>query len=149
MPAREPLQTASDQVCSARERQPGHLSTGEDSINSRGYRDAGVDIDAGAALIDNIPRVLPTGLAVEIDARAWQLAAEFAWLAEAGGLAPQELARTFNCCTGMVAITTPTDADASRRLLEGETVQRIGTVIRAPESGTRIIVGGVDQRWPS
>ncbi|MYK30280.1 MAG: phosphoribosylformylglycinamidine cyclo-ligase, partial [Boseongicola sp. SB0670_bin_30] len=48
----------------------------------------------GGGLTENVPRVLPEGLAAEIDLGAWELPPVFAWLAEKGGLAESELLRT-------------------------------------------------------
>ncbi len=90
----------------------------------------------GGGLIDNIARVLPDGLAVEIDPAAWPLPDMFAWLAEAGPVPPVELARTFNCGIGMAAIVDPGDSDEVRRILvsAGEQVWPIGAVVpRTPD----------------
>ena len=90
----------------------------------------------GGGLIDNIARVLPDGLAVEIDPAAWPLPAVFSWLAAAGAVPPAELARTFNCGIGMAVIVDPDHSAEARRVLEsaGERVWRIGAVVaRAPD----------------
>ena len=52
----------------------------------------------------------------------------FAFLQAGGAIEPGELARTFNCGIGMVAIVSADDADAVTADLEaaGETVHRIG-----------------------
>jgi len=85
----------------------------------------------GGGLIDNLPRVLPEGCAAEIDPNAWSLPPVFAWMKRAGQLAPLELARTFNCGIGMMAVVSPDKlAAAERNLTEGgERVFRIGRVI--------------------
>ena len=98
----------------------------------------------GGGFTENIPRVLPDGLGVAIDARAWRLPPVFRWLAEAGGIAPAEMGRTFNCGIGMVAIVAGGSADQAERTLRehGETVYRIGRVVRA---GTqRVSIDGLD-----
>ncbi len=80
----------------------------------------------GGGLTGNIPRVLPPGLGCEIDAGRWPLPPVFRWLAEAGGVTPAELARTFNCGIGMVAVAAPDRAAALARAFEhrGEQVVR-------------------------
>jgi phosphoribosylformylglycinamidine cyclo-ligase len=85
----------------------------------------------GGGLIENVPRVLPAGTAAEIDAAAWTLPPVFAWLQKEGGVAPQEMARTFNCGIGMVVAVAAADADEAARILSegGETVHRIGRVV--------------------
>ena len=66
----------------------------------------------GGGLTENIPRVLPAGLRAVVDAGAWELPPLFDWLRETGSIAPAELARTFNCGIGMVAVVAPERVDA-------------------------------------
>jgi phosphoribosylformylglycinamidine cyclo-ligase len=89
----------------------------------------------GGGLTENLPRVLPAGLGAEIDIGSWERPAVFGWLAEAGGVAEDEMLRTFNCGIGMVAAVAPDRADALAATLEaaGEQVFRIGRV--APGAG--------------
>jgi phosphoribosylformylglycinamidine cyclo-ligase len=106
----------------------------------------------GGGLIDNIPRVLPKGLGVTLDAANWPLPAVFAWLGKAGGIAHDELARTFNCGIGMVVLTSPNDADAARKSLTdaGETVFRIGTVHTLQnEDAPRVVIDNTKSQWPA
>lgn len=100
----------------------------------------------GGGLLENIPRVLPEGCHARIDADRWELPALFAWLQAGGGIEPEELARTFNCGIGMVAIVAPDDAETVTSALEaaGEKVHRIGQV----EQGQRgCTVRGSDETW--
>jgi phosphoribosylformylglycinamidine cyclo-ligase len=101
----------------------------------------------GGGLIDNIPRILPDGMGVRLDAGAWSLPPVFRWLARAGGVAPAELARTFNCGVGMVAVTAPADADAAAKILRenGETVFSIGTVVADPDG--HVAIDGMEDAW--
>jgi len=103
----------------------------------------------GGGLAENVPRVLPEGLGVVLDAAAWPLPPVMRWLAEAGGLAPSDLARTFNAGIGMVAVAAPDRADAAAALFAeaGETVYRIGTVVPAAE-GPRVRIEGTEAAWP-
>ena len=98
----------------------------------------------GGGLVENIPRVLPDGLRAELDARAWDLPAVFRWLQREGGIAPMELARTFNCGIGMVVVVTPSEIDRVSTALAaaGEQVRPIGRIVPA-EGGSRdsVIVG--------
>ena len=105
----------------------------------------------GGGLLDNIPRVLPAGLGVEIDSAAWDLPAVFRWLAEAGAIAPREMARTFNCGIGMVAIAAPADAAAVMEGLQaaGETVAGIGRVIERRGKDPAVVLKGIEQAWQS
>ena len=84
----------------------------------------------GGGLLENIPRVLPEGLRAEVDADAWEQTRLMAFLQASGNIESEEMARTFNCGVGMVAIVAP-DEEASvvAALTEaGEQVHRIGRV---------------------
>ncbi|MDT8856379.1 phosphoribosylformylglycinamidine cyclo-ligase [Paracoccaceae bacterium Fryx2] len=85
----------------------------------------------GGGLTENPPRVLPEGLACEIDLGAWTLPPVFRWLAETAGMAEPELLKTFNCGIGMMLAVAEDRADALADLLtaEGETVIRMGRVV--------------------
>jgi len=85
----------------------------------------------GGGLAENLPRVLPEGLGCEIDLGAWELPPVFAWLARAGGLATDELLRTFNAGIGMVVVADPGAAPALETELRaaGERPVRIGRVV--------------------
>ncbi|HBG99213.1 MAG TPA: phosphoribosylformylglycinamidine cyclo-ligase [Rhodobacteraceae bacterium] len=84
----------------------------------------------GGGLTENLPRVLPAGLAAEIDLTSWAMPPVFGWLQETGGIAQSDMLRTFNCGIGMVVVTGPAEADRLSAALTdaGETVMRIGTV---------------------
>jgi phosphoribosylformylglycinamidine cyclo-ligase len=104
----------------------------------------------GGGLIENIPRVLPDGMAAELDTRAWVLPPVFRWLAETAGIARDELARTFNCGIGMVAVVAPQDEGRVTQALvaAGERVIRIGRIVprAGDEPGTRL--RHMEEQWP-
>ncbi|SHE53015.1 phosphoribosylformylglycinamidine cyclo-ligase [Kaistia soli DSM 19436] len=85
----------------------------------------------GGGFIDNIPRVLPEGLAASIDLDAVVVPPVFGWLARAGGVADHEMLRTFNCGVGMIVVVAPEAADAVAAVLasEGEQVMRLGSLV--------------------
>lgn len=58
----------------------------------------------GGGLIENIPRILPAGTAVEIDASKWEAPPLFRFLKEHGGVDAAEMPRVFNMGIGMVAV---------------------------------------------
>ncbi len=86
----------------------------------------------GGGYPENIPRVLPDDLAAEIDLSAIAVPPVFGWLSRTGGVAANEMARTFNCGIGMIAVVAPDRAaDVATALSQaGETVTRIGTLTR-------------------
>lgn len=105
----------------------------------------------GGGLAENIPRVLPAGLAAEIDVTTWTLPPVFSWLAGAGGLASGEMARTFNCGIGMVVIVAADEADSIAGVLAaaGETVIRIGRLVPRAADGEAVILSGAEVAWQS
>ncbi|HUT51531.1 MAG TPA: phosphoribosylformylglycinamidine cyclo-ligase [Alphaproteobacteria bacterium] len=91
----------------------------------------------GGGLTENLPRMLPAGLAAVIEGGSWTIPPVFAWLAETGNVSAAEMARTFNCGVGM-ALIVPAAAEADAvALLEskGETAGRIGTVVAHDGAG--------------
>jgi phosphoribosylformylglycinamidine cyclo-ligase len=91
----------------------------------------------GGGLVENVPRVLPAGVAVEVDAANWPVPPVFAWLAREGGVPAAEMARTFNCGIGMVAVVDADQVERASAIFaeHGETVHRIGRVVaRTPDA---------------
>jgi phosphoribosylformylglycinamidine cyclo-ligase len=82
----------------------------------------------GGGLSENVPRLLPDGIAAHIDLGTWSPPPVFRWLSEAGALDEPEMLRTFNCGLGLVLVAARESADAVVRALQGagETPLRIG-----------------------
>jgi len=97
----------------------------------------------GGGLTGNIPRILPEGLMAHLDAQAWTWPPVFQWLQQAGGVATEEMLRTFNCGIGMVVVVDAADAEAASRFLteRGETVYRLGRIEAAQAGQPRIVIG--------
>jgi phosphoribosylformylglycinamidine cyclo-ligase len=93
----------------------------------------------GGGLTENIVRVLPEGLGIEIDTRAWSRPAVFGWLQEQGGITDNEMLRTFNCGIGMVMIVPQAEAAslASKTAELGIDCFDIGSVI-VSETDSRV-----------
>jgi phosphoribosylformylglycinamidine cyclo-ligase len=66
----------------------------------------------GGGLLENIPRILPAGTAVEIDSSKWDVPPLFGFLEARGGVDPTEMPRVFNMGIGMVVIV-PAGTDAA------------------------------------
>lgn len=92
----------------------------------------------GGGLIDNIPRVIPDGLEVILERKAWRKEAVFEWLKAAGNVADPEMYRVFNCGIGMTIQVAASDADRTMAILRdaGQEALMIGEVKR----GTRGVV---------
>jgi phosphoribosylformylglycinamidine cyclo-ligase len=97
----------------------------------------------GGGFRDNLPRILPKNLGVEIDLSAIPVPKVFAWLAATGGVAEPEMLRTFNCGIGMVAVVDPGKAAEVLRAFRsaGEDAAAIGRVV-AIEAGERVVYSG-------
>jgi len=100
----------------------------------------------GGGLVENLPRVLPDGVAAEIDMSAWPVAPVFRWLARAGEVAPLEMARTFNCGIGMAAVVPAAAAEATAAQLttHGERVYRIGRIVARAADAPAITLLNLD-----
>lgn len=97
----------------------------------------------GGGLLENVPRMLPDGLAAALDPGAWPLPRVFVRMMRDGGVSAAELARAFNCGIGMAAVVSPDRTDAALDLLraEGEEAYRIGE-LRAFRGGDRLSLAG-------
>jgi phosphoribosylformylglycinamidine cyclo-ligase len=104
----------------------------------------------GGGLPGNLPRVLPDGTVAVLDARAWPVPPVFGWLARAGGVAPEEMLRVFNCGIGMALLVAEADVGAATALLleHGESVHRIGRV-EAGEGPASVRMEGLSPSWPN
>ena len=71
----------------------------------------------GGGLAANLERVLPVELVARLDRSSWTLPPIFSLVAQAGGVAREDLERTLNCGVGMVALTVPADAERAVALL--------------------------------
>jgi len=87
----------------------------------------------GGGLIENPPRSVPPGLGMDLEPSAWPLPAVFERIRDAG-VAPLELARTFNCGLGFLMVVHPEDESAvcSRLTEMGETFHRVGAISPRP-----------------
>jgi phosphoribosylformylglycinamidine cyclo-ligase len=92
----------------------------------------------GGGLLDNIPRVLPDGLEVMLERKAWRREAVFEWLQQQGNIADTEMYRVFNCGIGMTIQVAPADAQRAIGILRaaGQEALVIGDV----RAGTRGVV---------
>ncbi|ODM96825.1 Trifunctional purine biosynthetic protein adenosine-3 [Orchesella cincta] len=82
----------------------------------------------GGGLTENIPRVLPKKLGVEIDAQRWKMPPVFAWVAGAGGISEPEMLKTFNCGLGGILIVSPADQQHVMSMITDDEMYVIGRV---------------------
>ena len=98
--------------------------------------DAGVTIKGcshitGGGFYENIPRMLPDGVAVKVNKSAYEVPAIFKLIAEKGDIAEQMMYNTFNMGIGMVLAVDPADVDKTIAALEstGDKACVLGEVI--------------------
>ncbi len=92
----------------------------------------------GGGLVDNIPRVIPGGLEVVLERKAWRREPVFEWLQQQGRVSDAEMYRVFNCGIGMTVQLGAADVDQAIGLLRdaGQEALVIGEV----RSGSRGVV---------
>jgi phosphoribosylformylglycinamidine cyclo-ligase len=97
----------------------------------------------GGGLVDNIPRVLPGGLGVDLDASAWNVLPIFRLIQRRGQVAWEEMRRVFNLGIGFIVFAHPEDEAHALELAGPAGARRIGTVCdmtgdRASEPRVRV-----------
>jgi phosphoribosylformylglycinamidine cyclo-ligase len=95
----------------------------------------------GGGLLENIPRVLPEGMAAHLVKGSWPQTELFAWLQTTAGIDDIEMNRTFNNGIGMVVVLDAGSAAACAEHLRalGEQVFQIG-VIAERADGAAVVV---------
>jgi len=101
----------------------------------------------GGGLIENIPRVVPDGLQVILDAKKWDVPPIFSWLSELGNVTASEMIKTFNCGIGMIAFVAPENCQKALSLLseKGQESKIIGEVKKVLLPQDRLKILNLDQ----
>jgi phosphoribosylformylglycinamidine cyclo-ligase len=96
----------------------------------------------GGGLVENVPRMLGAGLTAVLQRDAWAMPPVFGWLQREGGIAEQEMHRTFNCGIGMAAVVAAADAPRAIEFLRaaGETVWDIGAIEKRIDNQSQTII---------
>lgn len=91
----------------------------------------------GGGFIENIPRVLPDGVNVNIEYGSWPIQPIFKLMQEKGSITNRDMFTTFNMGVGMVVVVPADQAEEAVRVAKelGEDAYRIGTVTE----GSRIV----------
>jgi phosphoribosylformylglycinamidine cyclo-ligase len=94
----------------------------------------------GGGLLENIPRILPAGTAVEIWRGSWPVLPIFTLMQEIGRVPEAEMYRTFNMGIGMVIICAPEDREEIKSHLaaRGQSCYEIGRVIEGGREVTLV-----------
>ena len=96
----------------------------------------------GGGFTENVPRILPAGLAARIDASAMSVPPVFSWMSAAGNISEPEMLKTFNCGTGMVVVADEGSSDDTAKALvdAGEEVTVLGSIVE--RSGDPVMFDG-------
>lgn len=86
----------------------------------------------GGGFFENIPRILPEGLAAQIKIGTWKVPPIFPYIKKCGNIDKIEMFSTYNMGVGMMMIVDAIDADAVVKALReaGETADIIGQVVK-------------------
>ena len=92
----------------------------------------------GGGLPENLPRILPPGLGVQLDKKAWTVPPIFSLIQQLGAVPEAEMYRTFNMGIGFVCLVAPAEAEKACTALEqaGEQPVIIGQVVHG--AGVRL-----------
>ncbi len=96
----------------------------------------------GGGVSDNLPRILPAGLAAEIDTASWTIPPVFHLLQRLGNIPDDDFRRTFNLGVGMILAVRAAKLTQARKLLDrlGEPHWQIGRVTSLPRGArTRVL----------
>lgn len=104
---------------------------------------AGVEVKAmahitGGGFFENIPRVLPAGAGVRLQAGAWAVPPIFRLIQRLGAVEEREMFRVFNMGVGLVVILSPADAARAIGTLPG--ARAIGEVLPWHGEGAQVQV---------
>ena len=93
----------------------------------------------GGGITENLPRILPHGVAAEVRRDAWPVPGIFRLLQDVGHVADDEMYRTFNMGIGLIVACAGGDADhvlATLRAAGEERAAVIGTLVH----GDRVVI---------
>jgi phosphoribosylformylglycinamidine cyclo-ligase len=94
----------------------------------------------GGGITDNLPRVLPRGLAAAIETKSWQVPPIFELLRKIGNVPEGDWRRTFNLGVGMILVVPQRRFDAAMRVLKrgGENPWVIGEIVEQRRGKGRV-----------
>ena len=86
----------------------------------------------GGGITENVPRVLPKGVAASVQMGSWPVPPVFSHMQELGNVPQDDMMRTFNMGIGMVLVVPAKKFKKAQTLLEkaGEKSYTIGRIVR-------------------
>ena len=91
----------------------------------------------GGGLIDNVPRILPQGMAAQFHSQAWTVSPIFQLIQQRGNVDRNEMYRVFNMGIGMAIICSSGDVNQLTKALPEAKV--VGEVVK-PREQARVII---------
>eukprot|EP00199_Chlamydomonas_sp_CCMP681_P001578 CAMPEP_0119101162 /NCGR_PEP_ID=MMETSP1180-20130426/282_1 /TAXON_ID=3052 ORGANISM="Chlamydomonas cf sp, Strain CCMP681" /NCGR_SAMPLE_ID=MMETSP1180 /ASSEMBLY_ACC=CAM_ASM_000741 /LENGTH=366 /DNA_ID=CAMNT_0007085229 /DNA_START=71 /DNA_END=1171 /DNA_ORIENTATION=- len=71
----------------------------------------------GGGMTENIPRVVPKGLGVDVDPNSYPMPPMFQWIQKSGNIPTDDMRRTFNMGVGMIIVVDPSQVEAAQKLV--------------------------------
>ncbi|MBR2023969.1 MAG: phosphoribosylformylglycinamidine cyclo-ligase, partial [Clostridia bacterium] len=86
----------------------------------------------GGGFIENIPRILPEGIAAEIDTKSYEVPPVFKVMQKRAGITDEQIYNTFNMGIGMIVCVRPEDVEQAMASLRetGEDVVVVGKAVQ-------------------
>jgi phosphoribosylformylglycinamidine cyclo-ligase len=97
----------------------------------------------GGGIIGNVSRILPKGLAVNIETSRWTVPPIFTLIQKQGNVETREMFRVFNMGVGMVLVCAPGKAARLTKALPEARI--IGDIVR-PRGRVRAVIDGIGYR---
>ena len=96
----------------------------------------------GGGLAENLGRIVPTSIQIQINRDSWQVPPVFGWLQGLGQIESAEMDRVFNMGLGMVLVVSPHFADSIQHQLAdlGMTSWKIGEAAEANPTDKRVVL---------
>jgi phosphoribosylformylglycinamidine cyclo-ligase len=96
----------------------------------------------GGGLEENLARIVPPTIQIQIERTSWEIPAVFRWLQQLGAIEQQEMNRVFNMGIGMVLVVSPHFVDSIQHQLSdmGMTSWKLGAAIAAHEEEDRVVL---------
>ncbi|HRX82921.1 MAG TPA: AIR synthase-related protein, partial [Pirellulaceae bacterium] len=91
----------------------------------------GISHITGGGLRENLGRILPANVRVEIQRNSWEVPSVFGWLQRLGNIADDEMERVFNMGVGLVLLVSAGEADSIQQILTDSGLEswRIGQAL--------------------
>jgi phosphoribosylformylglycinamidine cyclo-ligase len=96
----------------------------------------------GGGLEENLARIVPPSIQIQIERGSWEIPPVFGWLQKLGSIEQAEMDRVFNMGVGMVLIVSPHFVDSIMHQLREHGMQswKIGSATADDDGSDRVVV---------